>query len=253
MKQKICKIKTIICLVLILMPRVCVPVYASEAGRIIIADELDLLTPAEEQKLRESMVPITEYGSVAFATGEGNGEATAQSLYRQYFETSSGTIFYIDMKSRKICIFSDGEIYKVITKSRADEITNAVHSYATAGKYGECATQAFSKIYTLLQGGFIPRPMRYLHNFFISIALASMVMYLVVYISRRNLVTKSNTNSKRRKYMESLSRISFSNMTNIFEYSVYHESSSSGSSGGGSSGGGGGGGSSSGGGGSSGF
>ena len=227
-----------------------VPAKATEeySGRVYIEDNEDLLTQEEEASLLEYMEPITEYGGAAFVTGRGNGEETARFLYRSYFGTESGIIFYIDMDCRRLCIFSDGLIYKSITKSRADEITNSVSSIASRGDYYNCATTAFTRILSVLDGEYIFRPMRYLHNLFISIMLSSIIMYVYVYISRNNIALRMQAKESRNDHIYRRSVIKFTGMSQ--KYLRSHTSSDSSGSGGSS---GGGGGCSSGGGGSSGF
>ena len=39
--------------------------------RVVIDDDIDLLTSAEERKLLEEMIPLTEYGSVALWSTRG--------------------------------------------------------------------------------------------------------------------------------------------------------------------------------------
>lgn len=210
-----------------------------------IEDNADLLSDQEEAALLQVMQPISEYGGALFVTGYGNGESTAKEYYRQYFDRSSGIVFYIDMGCRKLCIFSDGDIYKTISKSRANEITNSVNHYASDEEYYICARTAFERIYSLLQGEYIFRPMRYLHNFFLAVMLASILMYSYIYMSRSNIKNEMIIQQKRNEYIDGAAVIKFSNMDKQYERSVTHSSDSGG--------GGGGGGGDSGGGGSSGF
>ena len=222
MKQKISKIIGLILLICLEALTVSFVSYASsdEDGKyqLLIEDKEDLLTDEEEADLEAVMKPITKYGNVAFATGSSkNGEASAKELYREYFGTQSGTIFYIDMQDRKICIFSDGKVYKSISKSRANEITNSVYRYATDEDYFTCAKKAFESIYSVLKGQYILRPMRYAHNLFISIGIASIVMYIVAASNRSKYSMAASGNRELgKKYIAQDSDFEFADLTKTF-------------------------------------
>ena len=215
MKRKISKI---LCLSLMLLFGVIsfasISAKASDDSAenlIYVNDAEDLLTDEEEKDLVAAMKPITKYGGVAFVTGRSlDGEASAKAHFREYFSHDSGTIFYIDMECRKICIFSDGEIYKSITKSRANEITNSVYRYASDEDYYTCAVKAFESIYSVLEGHHIPRPMRYAHNLYIAIALSSIIMYIYVASSRQKYTSKRTYDIS--KYIDAISDIRFANL-----------------------------------------
>ncbi len=249
--QKICKkiylftLTIAICFTAIFLSAA--PVKAAEGGEIVIKDDEDLLSDSEESSLREAMKPITEFGNVGFVTGSSeDGEASAKSAYREIFAKTDGIIFYIDMGCRKLCIFSDGKIYKTMSSSRANEITNSVYRYAREEDYYNCALEAFKKIDALLRGESVFLPIRYIHKLFIAMMLSSIILYLFIYSSRSSVAAEMKAKSKKDAYIDSKSSIVFGELSKEFDHSVT-SSSSSGSSGGG------GGGGDSGGGGSSGF
>ncbi|MBO4819222.1 MAG: hypothetical protein J5528_03690 [Firmicutes bacterium] len=67
---------------------------------IVIHDDADLLTVEEESELYSHMLPITQYGGVAFYTSRSSvssAESYAKKCYRANFGTKSGTLFLIDM------------------------------------------------------------------------------------------------------------------------------------------------------------
>lgn len=180
-----------------------ITVYAdgetSRNYQIIIEDNANLLTDEEETSLKEKMSPITEYGNVAFVSVSTNYIQTdnfAKSKYRDYFGTSSGTLFCIDMDNREIYIFSDGDIFKTINKNKAYEITDNIYTYATSGEYFECASKAYEQIYLVLDGGFLFVPMRYITGALFGIGVSLLFFIIVVYIQRRKkLVVSSALNS----------------------------------------------------------
>lgn len=208
--------------------------------KIIINDYAELLTDEEEQQLINDMIPLTEYGHIAFETINENYTSTAnyaREKYHSMFGTESGSLFLIDMDNRYIYIFSDGNNYKYITNSKADIITDNIYTYATRGEYYECASMAYSQMYTVLSGGKIAEPMRYISNIIISIVIAFYINIIIV-MSKAKIPPAS--------FMEILNscNISFA-ATNITAeksgtHRVYSPPSSSGGSGGGGGGGGGG-------------
>lgn len=68
------------------------------------------------------------------------------------------------MDNRNIWIHSNGGIYRIITSSYADTITDNVYQYATKRDYYGCCYEAFTEMLTLLQGNRIAQPMKYISN-----------------------------------------------------------------------------------------
>lgn len=223
--------------------------------RVAVEDNAALLSEAEKQALADSLTEITAYGSAAFVTtAENNASAAvfAESCYRSLFGTDSGILFLIDMDNRKIYIFSDGAIYKTITKAYANTITDNVYSYATRGDYFGCASEAFSQVLALLRGQKIAQPMKYISN-----ALLAVIAALFINLGLVSHFTRLQKRGSKEILKHAQKQFTYTKPTAVFTHKsrTYNpiESDSSGSSGGGSSSGGssggGGGGSSSGGGG----
>ncbi|MDE5966780.1 MAG: TPM domain-containing protein [Lachnospiraceae bacterium] len=150
----------------------------------IIEDDASLLSETERQTLLEEMKGITEYGNVAFKTIARNNMGSTGSYASQYyydkFASNSGTVFLIDMDERNIYIFSNGAIYKTITKSYADTITDNIYTYASKAEYYTCASKAFEQITALLAGQHIRQPMKYASNTLLGIVLALLINYFLV-------------------------------------------------------------------------
>lgn len=150
---------------------------------VLVEDEADLLTEEQESSLYNEMEKIAEYGNVAFvsiAQNSTSAEYFARRFYMDRFGTESGTVFLIDMYNHMIWIHSDGAIYKVITTSYANTITDNVYRYATREEYYECAKEAFGQIYTLLEGDRIAQPMKYISNALLALILALFINFGVV-------------------------------------------------------------------------
>ena len=163
-------------------------VNATTSYRTIIEDDAQLLNDEEEQELATLMQEITSYGNVAFKTIDYNDRGTesyARKYYQEQFGTASGTLFLIDMDNRNIWIHSDGAVYKVITESYADTITDNVYRYASDGDYYDCATHTYDQILTLLKGQKIAQPMKYISNGLLAVILALLLNYgLVSFFAR---------------------------------------------------------------------
>lgn len=218
--------------------------------RVIIEDDAGLLSSDEITKLAETMKDITAYGNVAFKTLDSNTATTevyARNYLKKQFGTESSTVFLIDMDNRNLWIYSDGKIYRTITTAYANTITDNVYTYASAGNYYECAEKTFSQMYTLLEGGRISQPMKYISNALLALILALSFNYAFVSIQARLKKPSDEAIMKKIHHTFHFSepKTVLTNTTRVYSPPSDSDSGSSG----GSSGGGGGGGSSSGGGG----
>lgn len=169
--------------------------------QVIVDDGASLLSKEEITDITKEMKKITEYGNVAFVSISnnpyGDTEEFAEEYYRGVFGKNSGTVFVIDMNVRSIAIFSDGAIYERITTGYADTITDNVYTYATDGKYYDCAKEAFNEISILLDGGEIAQPMKYVSNLLLAIILAMLINYLLaMYLSRPQKTKKEEINEE---------------------------------------------------------
>ena len=228
------------------------PVKKNE--KCIIEDDADLLTDEQEKMLYDEIMPLTEFGVIAFKSINVNNTSTdlyARDYYHTLFGTQSGTLFLIDMSNREIFIFSDGNNYNIITTNKAYSITDNVYRYASRAEYYECASNAFKQIYALLNGYKIFEPMRYISNGFISIILAAFINFFIVMYKSKLKASGATEILKGCKVKFDITNIHPHQIGTRKVYSPQSDSGGSGfgSSGGGFSGGGGGGGSSGGGGG----
>jgi len=206
--------------------------------KVIIEDDVNLLTEEEINKLLDDMKPLTEYGNIAFKSISNNSTTTkayASKYYKEKFGTSSGTLFLIDMDNRYIYIFSDGFNYKIITNNKAEIITDNVYKYASNKKYYECASKAFKQVNTLLNGGKIMEPMRYISNIFIAFTISFFINFLIVLFATKIKKAKTKEIIKNCDVKFDISNIS---AIKTGQHRVYSPIESSSSGGGGSSGGG---------------
>ena len=180
---------------------VLIPLHASASDRkeasyvnpdtgyaVLINDGADLLEPDDEQALAASMIPITKYGNVAFQSILENytsASTFAEYSYHEIFGDSSGLLFLVDMDNRYLYMYSDGEIYRTITSTEMETITDNTYSYASNGNYYQAAFVAFSQALALLEGRDIPRPMKYISNAVFSLMLGMLICFFFVSFTSR--------------------------------------------------------------------
>ena len=156
--------------------------------QVFIDDGEGLLSDSEEALLRREMEPLTQYGGVAFVSasapsGTSSKEYARQQCYK-YFSAESGSVFLIDMGHRNIYIFNTGRIEKTITAAKSRTITDNVYTYASRGDYYNCAVRAMAQMQTLLEGGRIAEPMRFICAALVAVMIALLIGYWIVRATR---------------------------------------------------------------------
>ena len=142
--------------------------------RAVIEDELDLLTAAEERKILDDMIPLTEYGSVAFwSTREESADlqTQAEEKRRALFGEESSCIVVINKAYQQLSIQSRGQLAKVITSARAGRIAARGSTDLTRGQTFNAVSEAFSQIGTLTGSSKAAAHLRVFCNLFLSLML----------------------------------------------------------------------------------
>lgn len=140
--------------------------------RAVIEDELDLLTAAEERKILDNMIPLTEYGSVAFwSTREESADVQTQAeeKSRALFGEESSCIVVINKAYQQLSIQSRGQLAKVITSARAGRIAARGSTDLTRGQTFNAVSEAFSQIGTLTGSSKAAANLRVFCNLFLSL------------------------------------------------------------------------------------
>lgn len=206
------------------------PIYWEnpETGyQVLLEDDAALLDSEERTQLAEEMKVITPYGNAVFKTISYNSYSTssyARDFYHDLYGQSSGTLFLIDMDNRELYLFSDGAIYRTVTKSYAESITDNVYRYASKGNYYSCASEAFEQIHTLLAGRKIAQPMKYISNILLALILAALINYFLA------MRTAGSAKASSREILNSIStQFAFNNPQRILtkQDKVYRPPSSS--------------------------
>ena len=209
--------------------------------KVVIEDDANLLTDSEEKLLLEDMKKLSTFGNVIFKSIDNNYTSAvsyAENYYYQNYGNSNGELFFIDMDNRRIVITSGGSNDKVITKAKANIITDNVYKYASNEQYYNCASKAFDQINTLLNNGKIAEPMRFASNIVVALIGAFLINLLIV-------LSNSSTKKAKNKEIIDGANVDFvignivGNKTGTHKVYNPPSSSSGGSSGGGGGGGGG--------------
>lgn len=265
-KDKMLTVKRImICMavsLLVLLQPCTLPVYASDDSytvennedgyilikneatgyEILVDDAADLLSYDQEKQLVDDMKDCSAYGFILFVSTEENKFATvddwAENYYRSRIPDENGVMLLIDMDKRKICVYSEGSLQRVVTNAKANIITDNIYKYATEGDYYRTAKVGFEQISAVLGGRGIAQPMKYVSN----ACLAILISLIINYFFARSVSKKVKASDS--QIIDSIiNRFAFSNPTATHtNTSRTYSPRSSSSGGGGRSGGGGGGG-----------
>ena len=157
---------------------------SSTGFRIVIEDEIDLLSSSEERQLLEDMIPLTEYGNIAFWSTRESASSEliqAEAKRRALFDLQSASVLVINMNLRTVTIQSYGKLYDVITVSKANTITNNVRDELTKGHYYAASGKAYSQMDRLMRGEKIAQPMKILSNVCISLMIGLLLMLSQVF------------------------------------------------------------------------
>ncbi len=142
--------------------------------RVVIEDELDLLTAAEERKILDNMIPLTEFGSVAFwSTREESADVQTQAeeKRRAFFGEESSCIVVINKAYQQLSIQSRGQLAKVITSTRAGRIASSCSADLTRGQTYNAVSETFSQIGTLTGSSKTAAHLRVFCNLFLSLMI----------------------------------------------------------------------------------
>jgi uncharacterized protein len=226
-------------LVIISLAFLFTPVTALAASsNYYIEDEADLLSDQEEAQLSEYFASLStdyKYYVVTTYSSGSNTDSKLESYYTSVYSSyDSGVAFIIDMNNREIYMSGYGEAQNKITNGDCYDITDNSYTYAKNGDYYNCIYKSFSQADTLLNHGFILRPMRYI----VSLMVATILGFLLTFFR-----AMFERNEKRKSCApEILLAGAIAGTSSIFDTQRVRRSSDSGrSSGGGFSGGGGGG------------
>ena len=159
----------------------------------VISDPAGLLADSEVQSVLSSMLPITEYANVGFVTYDASGSDGRSVLTKanawgdkRFGSGSPYTVFMIDMKTRRLGIYSSRNIYSLLSTAKANTITDNVYKYASRGEYAECAKEAFTQMLQVMEGRALNESMKIISNIFLALICAILLTYMLVVGRMRN-------------------------------------------------------------------
>ena len=156
--------------------------------RAVIEDELDLLTAAEERKILDEMIPLTEYGSVAFwSTREESADVQTQAEEKRQalFGEESSCIVVINKAYQQLSIQSRGQLAKVVTSARAGRIAARGSTDLTRGQTYNAVSEAFSQIGTLTGSSKTAAHLRVFCNLFLSLMIGLTLTSVFVLVRKK--------------------------------------------------------------------
>lgn len=181
-------------LLLILLAASLSPALAETARRneetgfeAVIDDPAGLLAADGTGEVLDAMGPVTGYANAGFVTYEAFGSDSSSVLSKaerwgdsRFGRGSAYTVFMIDLKTRRLGIYSSRSVYGLLPTATANTITDNVYLYASRGDYAGCAKEAFREIAQVLKGNKISEPMKYISNVFLALICAILVTYMLI-------------------------------------------------------------------------
>ena len=153
-------------------------------NKIVIADDAGLLSESDRESLAESMRKVAQYCNVLLLTTDVNNTSQENYAWQRGSEifgsSASFTVFLIDMDNRQIYIGSTADIRKTLSTARTHTITDNVYKMASRGDYAGCARTAFDQMFTVLDGGNIPEPMKIIGCALIALIGGLTVCYMIM-------------------------------------------------------------------------
>lgn len=161
-----------------------------------IYDGAGLFTREELNSLYEQAYAITDYSNIIIATTDYNPYGYSEysteyeflyceALYNQFYGLKAnntyenGIVFLIDMHTRWLYIYRDGDVKSYLTEGKCDSITDNSYSYASDGDYYGCASKVIDQLNSVVQGKAILEPMKIISNLFIGLSLSFLITYFI--------------------------------------------------------------------------
>ena len=213
--------------------------------RAVLYDQAGLLAEEEVKGVLRAMYPVTDYANAGFVTYDvpdafnGNVLSKARSWGDKTFGSSSPyTVFIIDMKTRRLGIYSSKKVFSLLSTAKANTITDNVYKYASREEYADCAKEAFRQICLVMEGQKLNEPMKNVSNVFLALICAILLTYMLIAGRMRREQTTSMQTMTKAVGAAAATAVTAHTLKKV----VHHEHSSGGHGGGGGFGGGGGGG-----------
>lgn len=189
-------VRKICCMLLILITvfmtaSCCALETGGETGyRAVIDDQAGLLKETELPEIMEALKKVTVHCHAGVLTRSRDNasslsqssdvEAVALKWGKDTFGDTGFIVFFIDMKTRNVCISANQDISRRFTNADADIVTDNIYRDAKNEQYGRCAVNALEQIAQVLDGEQIARPMKYISNVLIAVCLSVILCFAIV-------------------------------------------------------------------------
>lgn len=143
----------------------------------------------DDKEILNLMKEMTQYCNVAVVTTRSHSyystESYAVAMFESYFgDGADGVIFVIDRDLDEIYLASEGSMLRTLSNAKCRTICDNTYIYATEGHnydYDTCCKETLTQVNTLLEGGRITQPMRYISSIFIALAIGMILCFLYVF------------------------------------------------------------------------
>ncbi len=158
----------------------------STGFRYVIKDDADFLTDSEEKIIEDLLEDTTNYCNVMIIFTNNHSYSSTEDLALSSIEnnfgySSTSICFVVDRRLNEICLCSEGRAKRKISNAKCDVICDNTYIYATKENnydYYTCTYKTISQVNTVLSGGHIAQPMKYISSAFISLALGMLFCFI---------------------------------------------------------------------------
>lgn len=166
----------------------------------ILEDSANFIDDAVKGRLISQMKKTTEYCNIAVVTTTshpyGSTESYAVNTFEGYFGNgANGVIFVIDRDLDEIYLACEGSTQRTIPNSKCNSICDNTYIYATSSHdydYFTCCTETIDQVNTVLAGGHISQPLRYISSIFIALAAGMIFCFVYALSLSKGRKAKSN-------------------------------------------------------------
>ena len=166
----------------------------------ILEDSANFIDDAVKGRLISQMKKTTEYCNIAVVTTTshpyGSTESYAVNTFEGYFGNgANGVIFVIDRDLDEIYLACEGSTQRTIPNSKCNSICDNTYIYATSSHdydYFTCCMETIDQVNTVLAGGHISQPLRYISSIFIALAAGMIFCFVYALSLSKGRKAKSN-------------------------------------------------------------
>ena len=170
----------------------------ASSDNVVIVDDAGLLSSSEEEELYDYLSSLNDEINYCAVTSDTwdyyNADSTLEAYYESYYSSyDDGVAFIIDMAHREVYIQGYGDVKKQMRSDDCTDITDNIYKYASKEEYFDCIKNAFIQADTIVNKGFILRPMRFIVAFLVSIIIGFFLVFFKAMKERSKFETIGDT------------------------------------------------------------